>query len=103
MPRERPRKNAVAVAAALPVAPRSRANNRPQVPFAYKLVLNQWLCNRGRTKPTIRFMQFASSVYKMAVPINRNMLCQFKILLLTRTRDFPIVYTIEKRVVINRR
>ena len=24
-------------------APRRRANNRPQVPFPYKLVLNQWL------------------------------------------------------------
>jgi len=39
----------------------------------------------------------------MAVAINRNMLCQFKILLLTRTRDFPILYSIEKRVLINRR
>ena len=39
MPRGSPR-NAVAVAA---VAPRGRANNRPQVPFAHKLVLNQWL------------------------------------------------------------
>jgi hypothetical protein len=43
MPRGRPRKNAVATAAATPAVPRGRTNNRPQVPFAYKLVLNQWL------------------------------------------------------------
>jgi hypothetical protein len=36
MPRGRPRNAALS-------APRRRANNRPQVPFAYKLVLNQWL------------------------------------------------------------
>ena len=35
MARERPAKNATAA--------RGRSNNRPQVPFAYKLVLNQWL------------------------------------------------------------
>jgi len=35
MPRGRPKKNTA--------TPRGRANNRPQVPFAYKLVLNQWL------------------------------------------------------------
>ena len=39
MPRERPRSSAAAGS----VTPRRRANNRPQVPFAYKLVLNQWL------------------------------------------------------------
>ena len=39
MPRGRSRQNA----AGAPATPRSRANNRPQVPFAYKLVLNQWL------------------------------------------------------------
>jgi hypothetical protein len=39
MPRGRPR-NTVA---ATPAASRRRANNRPQVPFVYKLVLNQWL------------------------------------------------------------
>jgi hypothetical protein len=43
MPRGRPRKNAAGEAAAAHVATRGRANNRPQVPFAYKLVLNQWL------------------------------------------------------------
>jgi hypothetical protein len=39
MPRGRPRNTA----AAAPTAPRGRANNRLQVSFAYKLVLNQWL------------------------------------------------------------
>src|ERR1700730_14424949 len=39
MPRDRPRNAAPAESA----APRRRANNRPQVPFVYKLVLNQWL------------------------------------------------------------
>jgi hypothetical protein len=28
---------------AAPATPRRRANGRPQIPFAYKLVLNQWL------------------------------------------------------------
>ena len=39
MPPGRPR-NAAGTAAAVP---RRRTNNRPQVPFPYKLVLNQWL------------------------------------------------------------
>lgn len=39
MPRPR-RPNAAA--AASPAAPRGRANNRPPMPFAHKLVLNQW-------------------------------------------------------------
>jgi hypothetical protein len=43
MPRGRPRKNAAAGLPAVPAAPRGRANNQPQVPFAHKLVLNQWL------------------------------------------------------------
>jgi len=30
-----------------PHAPRGRANNRPQVLFAHKLVLNQWLLMEG--------------------------------------------------------
>jgi len=46
MPRGRPRNTA----AAAPVAPRSRANNRPQVPFACKLVLNQWLLSLFNVK-----------------------------------------------------
>ena len=32
-----------AFGATAPAAPRARANNPPQVPFAHKLVLNQWL------------------------------------------------------------
>ena len=43
MPRGRPRKNAAGAATVAPAAPRSRANNRPLVPFARKLALNQWL------------------------------------------------------------
>jgi len=43
MPRGRPKKNTAAAVTASPTAPRGRANNRPQVPFSYKLVLNQWL------------------------------------------------------------
>ena len=39
MPKGYPRKTAAGTAA----APHRRANNRPQVPFAHKLVLNQWL------------------------------------------------------------
>jgi hypothetical protein len=38
MPRGRPRNTADT-----PATPRRRANNRPQVPFVYKLVLNHWL------------------------------------------------------------
>jgi hypothetical protein len=43
MVRGRPKKNAAAAFPAALAAPRGRPNNRPQVPFAYKLVLNQWL------------------------------------------------------------
>jgi hypothetical protein len=46
MPRGRPRNTTAAV----PAAPRSRANNRPQVPFAHKLVLNQWLLSLFNAK-----------------------------------------------------
>jgi hypothetical protein len=45
MPRGRPRQNAGAPSATLPTRTR-RASNRPQVPFAYKLVLNRWLLSR---------------------------------------------------------
>jgi hypothetical protein len=51
MPRGRPKTNTAARETATGPAPRGRANNRPQVPFAYKLVLNQWilsLFNVGR-------------------------------------------------------
>src|SRR5213594_789008 len=50
MVRGRPKKNAATVAVAGPSAPRSRASNRPQVPFAYKLVLNQWLLSLFNVK-----------------------------------------------------
>lgn len=45
MPRGRPKRNTAAreTATAPAPAPRGRANHRPQLPFAYKLVLNQWL------------------------------------------------------------
>jgi hypothetical protein len=48
MPRRRPRRNVAGADA--PATPRSRANNRPQVPFAYKLVLNQWLLSLFNVK-----------------------------------------------------
>jgi len=51
MPRGRPRKNATdAAIAGAPTAPRGRANNRPQVPFAHKLVLNQWMLSLFNAK-----------------------------------------------------
>ena len=43
MARGRPKKEAAEVSSAPVVAPRGRVKNRPQLPFAYKLVLNQWL------------------------------------------------------------
>jgi hypothetical protein len=46
MPRGRPRNTATPA----PAATRRRANNRPQVPFAYKLVLNQWLLSLFNVK-----------------------------------------------------
>ena len=49
MPRGRPRTNATAAPAA-PAARRGRAGSRPQVPFAYKLVLNQWLLSLFNVK-----------------------------------------------------
>jgi hypothetical protein len=51
MPRGRPRKNFAAAAIAASLVPRGRlANNRPQVPFTLKLVLNQWLLSRFNVK-----------------------------------------------------
>lgn len=51
MPRGRPRRNAPGAVAAAPAAPRGRrANNRPQVPFPYKLVLNQWVLSLFKVK-----------------------------------------------------
>jgi hypothetical protein len=49
MPRGRPRQTGGG-AAAPPAAPVRRANNRPQVPFARKLVLNQWLLSLFNVK-----------------------------------------------------
>ena len=46
MPRGRPRNTAAAV----PAAPGRRANNRPVVPFVYKLVLNHWLLSLFNVK-----------------------------------------------------
>ena len=53
MPRGRPRKNATAADVA---RTRRRANNQPQVPFAHKLVLNQWLLSLFNVE---RFEQLA--------------------------------------------
>ena len=46
MPRGRPRNTAAGV----PAVARRRANNRPVVPFAYKLVLHQWLLSLFNVK-----------------------------------------------------
>src|SRR5947208_16423803 len=46
MPRGRPRNTA----AGAPAVARRRANNRPVVPFAYKLVLHQWLLSLFNVK-----------------------------------------------------
>src|SRR5712691_8456934 len=46
MPRGRPRNTT----AGAPAVARRRANNRPQVPFAYKLVLHQWLLSLFNVK-----------------------------------------------------
>lgn len=43
MARGRPKKNAATASPAGPAVPRGRVNNRQQVRFAFKLVLNQWL------------------------------------------------------------
>ena len=50
MARGRPRENAAAAGPAAPAAPRARTNNQPQVPFAYKVVLNQWLLSLFNVK-----------------------------------------------------
>jgi hypothetical protein len=50
MPRGRPRKNAAAAVPAVPAARRGRTNNQPQVPFAHKLILNQWLLSLFNVK-----------------------------------------------------
>ncbi len=50
MPRGRPRRNAAGATAATPAAPRVRADNRPQIRFAAKLVLNQWVLSLFNVK-----------------------------------------------------
>ena len=50
MARGRPRKDAASASLFAPAAPRGRANKRPQAPFAYKLVLNQWLLSLFNVK-----------------------------------------------------
>src|ERR1700722_15917064 len=49
MPRGRPRKTATPPPDA-PAAPNRRTKNRPQIPFPYKLVLNQWLLSLFNAK-----------------------------------------------------
>ena len=60
MPRGRPRK----AAAAAPSVSGRRADNRPQVPFAYKLVLNQWLLSLFNVQ---RFEQLAEHLRSEAL------------------------------------
>jgi hypothetical protein len=50
MPRGRPRKNPDKTATASPAARRGRPSNKPQVRFAAKLVLNQWLLSLFNVK-----------------------------------------------------
>lgn len=50
MARGRPKRDSTAGAPAGPSWQRSRAKTRPQVPFAYKLVLNQWLLSLFNVK-----------------------------------------------------
>ena len=64
MPRGRPRRNVAGATADAPAATRSRANNRPQVPFAYKLVLNQWLLSLFNVK---RFEELAEHLRNEAL------------------------------------
>src|SRR4051812_7961821 len=63
MPRGSPRGNAVPPHA--PAAqPRSRSNSRPQLPFAYKLVLNQWALSLFNV---MRFEELADSLRNEAL------------------------------------
>ena len=63
MPRGRPRLNPAAGQAA-PAARGRRANRQPQVPFAYKLVLNQWLLSLFSVE---RFEQLAEPLRNTAL------------------------------------
>jgi hypothetical protein len=62
MPRGRPLPTA---AAAAPAAHTRRANNRPQVPFAQKLVLNRWLLSLFDVK---RFEELAEPLGSVSPP-----------------------------------
>ena len=50
MVRGRPKKDTSSVSLFTPAAPRKRATKQPQVPFVYKLVLNQWLLSLFNVK-----------------------------------------------------
>ena len=50
MARGRPKKDTASASLFAPLPRARRANNRPQVPFAYKLVLNQWLLSLFNVK-----------------------------------------------------
>ncbi len=50
MPGKRSRKDTASASLFAPDAPQRRANNRPQTPFAHKLVLNQWLLSLFNVK-----------------------------------------------------
>ena len=65
MPRGRPKNSAAGgTATAAPPAPRGRANNRPQVPFPFKLVLNQWLLSLFNVR---RFEELAEHLRNQAL------------------------------------
>jgi hypothetical protein len=64
MARGRPRKNAEVGSPVALAAPRVRASNRPQVPFDYKLVLNQWLLSLFNVK---RFEDLAEHLHDEAL------------------------------------
>ncbi len=50
MPRGQLSKNTPTASPAKPAAPRRRANIKPQVPFAFKPILNQWLLSLFHVK-----------------------------------------------------
>jgi hypothetical protein len=81
MPRGRSRLNAA-------TAPRARrANNRPQVPFAYKLVLNQWLLSLFGAR---RFEELAEPLRDEALEgLDENAVHRFHHALAARFFDLP--------------
>jgi hypothetical protein len=64
MARGRPKKNAAATASSANAARRGRAGKQPPVPFAYKLVLNQWLLSLFNVK---RFEDLAEHLLNEAL------------------------------------